>query len=161
MPSSAIHINGVDRSTAAPPEMRLLDVLRDTLELRGTRLGCGGGDCGACHVLVDGRSVASCITPLSAVAGCQVVTVEGLGADPVGACLRDAFIAEQAAQCGYCTSGLMIGAAALLRRQPNPDEADIRAALDAHLCRCGVHGRVVRAVQRAAQSAAPIAAGSP
>ena len=153
MPSCTIHVNGIDRSTDAPASMRLLDVVRDTLLLRGTRLGCGEGDCGACHVLVDGRSVASCITPWSAVAGCRVVTVEGLGADAVGTRLREAFIAEQAAQCGYCTSGLMIGAAALLRRQPNPDAADIRAALEGHLCRCGVHGRVVRAVLRAAQDA--------
>jgi nicotinate dehydrogenase subunit A len=152
MPTFAVTVNGTDCTIAEPAQTRLLDVLRDTLHLRGTRLGCGEGECGACHVLVDGRSMASCDTPLSAVAGCRVTTVEGLGADAIGVRLREAFVEEQAAQCGFCTSGLLIGAAALLRRQPQPDEADICAALDGHLCRCGAHRRVVRAVMRAARA---------
>ena len=146
MPAIGFVVNGTRHSLDADPNTPLLDVLRDELQLKGTRFGCGAGECGACQVLVDGRSTASCNTPLAAVEGREVTTVEGLDAS-----LREAFIVEQAAQCGYCSSGMLIGAAALLRCEPRPSEAQVRAALDGHLCRCGAHNRIVRAVQRAAQ----------
>jgi len=145
----ALGVNGSRHALQADPKTPLLDVLREMLRLKGTRLGCGEGECGACHVLVDGRSQASCTLTLEAVAGRQVTTVEGLDAG-----LREAFVAEQAAQCGYCSSGLLIAAAALLRERPAPTEAEVRAALDPHLCRCGAHPRVVRAVLRAARGGA-------
>jgi len=143
-------VNGVARELAAAPKTPLLDVLRDRLQLKGTRFGCGAGECGACQVLLDGRPVASCDTPLWAAQGHEITTVEGLGAPGMPAGLREAFVAEQAAQCGYCSSGMLIGAAALLRRLPKPSEAEVRQALDGHLCRCGAHNRIVRAVLRAA-----------
>lgn len=146
-------VNGVRRQLGDDGAVSLLHALRETLDLRGTRIGCGEGECGACQVLMDGRSVASCITPLAAAAGTTVVTAEGLGAEPCGRRLRDAFVDEQAAQCGYCTSGMLIGAAALLREQPQPSAAEVRRALDGHLCRCGAHPRIVRAVLRAAAGA--------
>ena len=146
MPAIGFVVNGTRHSLDADPNTPLLDVLRDELQLKGTRFGCGAGECGACQVLVDGRSTASCNTPLAAVEGREVTTVEGLDAS-----LREAFIVEQAAQCGYCSSGMLIGAAALLRCEPRPSEAQVRAALGGHLCRCGAHNRIVRAVQRAAQ----------
>lgn len=142
-------VNGVAHELDAEPKTPLLDVLRDELQLPGSRFGCGAGECGACRVLVDGRSQASCTLPMWAVEGVEVTTVEAL---PAG--LRQAFVDEQAAQCGYCSSGMLIGAAALLRRNPRPSEAEVRAALDEHLCRCGAHNRIVRAVLRAAQGAA-------
>jgi len=140
-------VNGMQHAVRADPKTSLLDVLRDVLDLKGTRFGCGAGECGACHVLVDGVSQASCNLPLWAVQGKALTTIEGL--PPA---LADAFVAEQALQCGYCGSGVLIAAAALLRRQPNPTDADVRSALDGHLCRCGAHNRIVRAVLRAAQS---------
>ena len=138
-------VNGIEHRFGADAPSRLIDVLRDELGLTGTRLGCGEGACGACHVLVDGRSVPACDTPLWAVDGKHVTTVEALPA-----ALRQAFAAEHAAQCGFCSSGLLVAAAALLRHTPRPTEAEVRAALDRHLCRCGAHPRVVRAVLRAA-----------
>jgi nicotinate dehydrogenase subunit A len=145
MATLQLRLNGETLTLDAPPGARLLDVLRDDLGLRGTRFGCGAGECGACHVLLDGRSVAACDTPMWAVEGHEVTTVEGLPA-----ALRLAFADEQAAQCGYCSSGMLIAAAALLRGNPRPDEAAVRQALDGHLCRCGAHNRIVRAVLRAA-----------
>jgi nicotinate dehydrogenase subunit A len=144
-----VSINGVEHALRAVPGSRLLDVLRDELGLKGTRLGCGANQCGACHVLVDGRSLAACDTPLWAVQGKAVTTVEGLDAR-----LRQAFVDEQAAQCGYCSSGMLVAAAALLRATPHPTEAEVRSALDGHLCRCGAHNRIVRAVLRAADGLA-------
>jgi nicotinate dehydrogenase subunit A len=143
-------VNGQAQALRAAPASRLLDVLRDDLGLVGTRFGCGANQCGACHVLLDGRSVAACDTPLWACEGHAVTTVEGLPAQ-----LRDAFAAEQAAQCGYCSSGMLIAAAALLREQPRPSDAQVRQALDGHLCRCGAHNRIVRAVLRAAAGTVP------
>lgn len=139
-----LRVNGTEHALSAAPGARLLDVLRDELGLLGTRFGCGSGECGACHVLLDGRSVPACDTPLWAAEGHDITTVEGLPPR-----LAQAFFEEQAAQCGYCASGMLVGAAALLRRVPRPDEATVRAALDGHLCRCGVHNRIVRAVLRA------------
>ena len=144
-------LNGRARSVDAEPGQTLLDLLRGTLALRGTRLGCGLGQCGACTVIVDGRALTSCDLPAEAVAGRSVTTVEGLGTRAAPHPLQTAFIEEQALQCGQCTSGLLMRAAALLERNPHPSEAEIRAALDGHLCRCGVHGRVLRAVAKAAR----------
>lgn len=144
-------LNGRARSVDAEPGQTLLDLLRGTLALRGTRLGCGLGQCGACTVIVDGRALTSCDLPAEAVAGRSVTTVEGLGTRAAPHRLQTAFIEEQALQCGQCTSGLLMRAAALLERNPHPSEAEIRAALDGHLCRCGVHGRVLRAVAKAAR----------
>ena len=150
---SWVSVNGVRRELRATPSTPLLEVLRDELQLVGTRLGCGEGECGACHVLLDGRSIASCTLPLQDVLGREVTTVEGLDGT-----LAEAFMAEQAAQCGYCGSGLLIAATALLRETPAPDETKVRAALDGHLCRCGTHPRVLRAVLRAAPGRAAQAA---
>jgi len=142
-----VRINGSMRELDAAPNARLLDVLRDDLGLRGTRFGCGANECGACHVLLDGRSVAACDTQMWAADGHEITTVEGLPA-----ALRQAFVDEQAAQCGYCSSGMLVSAAALLRRQPRPTDTQVREALDGHLCRCGAHNRIVRAVLRAASA---------
>ena len=147
METTRFTVNGTQHALQADPKTPLLDVLRDELGLKGTRFGCGAGECGACHVLIDGVSQASCNLPLWAVQGKAIITVEGL--PPA---LADAFVAEQALQCGYCGSGVLVGAAALLQRQPQPTDADVRSALDGHLCRCGAHNRIVRAVLRAAQS---------
>jgi nicotinate dehydrogenase subunit A len=145
MKTFPLNVNGHVHAVPAAPAARLLDVLRDDLGLVGTRFGCGANQCGACHVLLDGRSVAACDTPLWACEGHAVTTVEALPA-----ALREAFTAEQAAQCGYCSSGMLIAAAALLRVRPQPSEVEVRQALDGHLCRCGAHNRIVRAVLRAA-----------
>ena len=149
-----VTLNGAERVVRAPPNTPLVYVLRNDFGLKGTRLGCGANQCGACHVLVDGQSLPACDTPLWAVAGKQVVTVEGLGSPERAHRLQRAFIAEQAGQCGYCLSGIMISAAALLARTPDPTADEVRAALDRHLCRCGTHNRIVRAVLRAAKEAA-------
>ncbi|HKG84628.1 MAG TPA: (2Fe-2S)-binding protein [Beijerinckiaceae bacterium] len=155
MPGVRLRVNGVDRVVEADPETPLLSALRGPLGLMGTRFGCGLNQCGACNVLVDGRAVASCDLPLSAAAGKDVTTVEGLGSPEQPHTLQSAFIAEQAMQCGYCISGILISAAALLRRNPDPSEAEVRAALDRNLCRCGAHNRMIRAVLRAAKAGQP------
>ena len=138
----------------ADPDQTLLDVLRGRLGLTGPHFGCGAGECGACHVMVDGRAMASCDMPMWSVADKDVVTVEGLGTAEQPHPLQRAFIAEQAMQCGYCVSGILISAAALLKRNPSAEETEVRAALDRNLCRCGSHNRMVRAVLRAAAETA-------
>lgn len=148
----ALTINGHDCIVDVPADMRLLELLRNELGLLGARYGCGEGQCGACCVLVDGESVPSCTLPVAAVGGRPIVTIEGL-AEAVPPVVQDAFVAEGAMQCGYCTSGLVIAATALLAKTRSPSEDEIRAALDGHLCRCGVYGRVIRAVRRAAGGA--------
>jgi nicotinate dehydrogenase subunit A len=148
-----LRVNGAERSVEADPAASLLGVLRGQLGLTGTNFGCGANQCGACHVLIDGAAVASCDTPLWAAAGKDIVTVEGLGTPERPHPLQLAFLAEQAGQCGYCLPGILISAAALLRRNPDPSDADVRAALDRNLCRCGAHNRIVRAVLRAAKEA--------
>ena len=148
------HVNGIERTVAAEPSTPLLTVLRGPLELTGTRFGCGANQCGACNVLLDDHVVASCDTPLWAVTGKNVSTIEGLGTPEQPHPLQIAFMAEQAMQCGYCVSGILISAAALLRHNPDPTEAEVKAALDRNLCRCGAHNRMVRAVLRAAKTAA-------
>ncbi|HTO64761.1 MAG TPA: (2Fe-2S)-binding protein, partial [Bradyrhizobium sp.] len=132
----------------------LLDVLRAELGLTGPHFGCGAGECGACHVLLGNRAVASCDTPLWSVADKDVTTLEGLGTEQRPHPLQRAFIAEQAMQCGYCVSGILISAAALLKQNPSPTDMEVRAALDRNLCRCGSHNRMVRAVLRAAREMA-------
>lgn len=143
-------VNGTGRTLTAAPETMLLDVLRGELGLKAARFGCGEGLCGSCRVLVDGHAVASCNTPLWSVAGREVMTLEGLGSPEAPHPVQAALIAEQAAQCGYCISGIVVSAAALLAQTPDPDDAAIRAALDPNLCRCGAHNRILRAVRRAA-----------
>ncbi|HMA08959.1 MAG TPA: (2Fe-2S)-binding protein [Ramlibacter sp.] len=147
----AFTLNGRATSVAVDPDQTLLDVLRNTLALKATRMGCGLGQCGACTVIVDAHAVNSCDTPMWSVAGKNVITLEGLGTRASPHPLQTAFIEEQALQCGYCTSGILMAAAALLRRNPQPSESDIRQALEGNLCRCGVHNRVVRAVQKASE----------
>jgi nicotinate dehydrogenase subunit A len=139
---------------ADDPQMPLLYALRDDLGLHGPRFGCGLGQCGACTVHVDGRAARSCTVPLSKVAGARVVTLEGLAAPGRMHPLQQAFIDEQAVQCGYCINGMIMEAAALLRTNPHPTEEQVREALEANLCRCGTHLRIVRAVRRAAQAMA-------
>lgn len=147
-------VNGQVCEVAADASTTLLDVLRGELGLTGTHFGCGANQCGACNVLLEGHTVASCDTPLWAAAGKQVTTVEGLGTPERPHPLQRAFAAEQAMQCGYCASGILISAAALLKANPSPSEAQVRAALDRNLCRCGAHNRIVRAVLRAASESA-------
>ena len=148
--SFQLQVNGSERALQAEENTPLLYVLRNDCDLRGTRFGCGVGQCGACHVLLDGVSVPACDTPVWATEGKAVVTVEGLGGGTGLHPLQQAFIDEQAGQCGYCLSGILVSAAALLAQQPQPTEAEVRQALDKHLCRCGAHNRIVRGVLRAA-----------
>jgi nicotinate dehydrogenase subunit A len=143
-------LNGAPASVRVDPEQSLLDVLRNTLGLTASRLGCGLGQCGACTVILGDHAVTSCDTPMWSVAGKSVTTLEGLGTRSAPHPLQTAFIEEQALQCGYCTSGMLMRAAALLKRDPHPSEDDIKAALEGNLCRCGVQNRVVAAVKRAA-----------
>jgi nicotinate dehydrogenase subunit A len=143
-------VNGRACEVDAPDDAALVHVLRNDLGLKGTRFGCGSGDCGACFVLIDGRVAASCDTPLWSVAGKSVTTVEGLGTPDRPHALQRAFLAEQAGQCGYCLSGVEIAAVALLAANPHPTEEEVRAALAKNLCRCGAHNRMVRAILRAA-----------
>jgi nicotinate dehydrogenase subunit A len=147
-----LNVNGVSRSVTAEPDTPLLYVLRNDLELNGAKYGCGLSQCGACTVLVDGRAVRSCVTPISALETSEITTIEGLGSIAKPHALQQAFIEEQAAQCGYCTNGMIMSAKELLDRNPRPSEPDVRAALAANLCRCGTHNRIIRAVLRAAQA---------
>jgi nicotinate dehydrogenase subunit A len=144
-------VNGEPRQVDDDPDTPLLDVLRGSLGLRGARFGCGQGLCGACAVLVDGRTIISCETPLWSVAGTSVTTVEGLATDGRLHPVQQAVLDEQAGQCGFCLSGLVVRAAALLAEQPRPDEAAVAEALDRHLCRCGIQRRMIAAVVRAGE----------
>jgi len=148
--SVTLTVNGRRRTVPAAPETPLLYVLRNDLGLVGSRFGCGSGQCGACFVLVDGRAIASCDLPIWSVEGKQITTVEGLGTNGELHPVQKALIAEQAAQCGYCMSGIAVAAAALLSVNKRPSEKQVREALDKNLCRCGSHNRVVKAVMRAA-----------
>ncbi|WP_427024104.1 (2Fe-2S)-binding protein [Aureimonas ureilytica] len=141
-------VNGRRVETQADPAMPLLYLLRDDLALNGAKYGCGVGQCGSCAVLVDGRSTFSCLLPVAALEGREVVTLEGLGAGDKPGAVQAAFIAEQAAQCGYCIPGMIIAVEGLLRQTPSPGEPEIRAALEPHLCRCGTHARILRAALR-------------
>ena len=150
MPNIRFRLNGVETDIDADPETSVLAILRGTLGLTGPHFGCGAGECGACNVLVDDHAVTACDTPLWSVANKDVTTIEGLGNAQRPHPLQRAFVAEQALQCGYCVSGILMSAAALLKRNPDPSKAEIRAALDRNLCRCGSHNRMVRAILRAA-----------
>jgi aerobic-type carbon monoxide dehydrogenase small subunit (CoxS/CutS family) len=143
-------INGQRHEVASPPSLPLLSVLRVDLELTGTRYGCGKGQCGACYVIVDGRAVASCLMTVEQSSGSEITTIEGLADGGRLHPVQQAFVDEDAMQCGYCTSGMVISAATLLARDPEPDETSIRDALAGNLCRCGVYGPAIRAVHRAA-----------
>jgi nicotinate dehydrogenase subunit A len=150
--SAQLNVNGSARLVEADENTPLLYILRHDLGLKGTRFGCGAGQCGSCHVLIDGVSVPACDTPLWAAQGKTLITVEGMAQGAVPGRLQQAFIDEQAAQCGYCLPGILVTAQALLQRNPNPTEIDVKQALDQHLCRCGSHNRIVRAVLRAAKA---------
>ena len=145
-----LNVNGRDHQVDADPDTPLLYVLRNDLELNAAKFGCGLGQCGACTVIIDGKAVLSCVTPLALLEGRKVTTLEGLGTVETPAPIQRAFIEEQAAQCGYCINGMIMSAKALLDRNPKPSETDVRQALAANLCRCGTHNRIVRAVLRAA-----------
>jgi nicotinate dehydrogenase subunit A len=145
----SFRLNGKDVSTDAPEEADLLYVLLNDFKLNGAKLGCGRSQCGACTVLIDGEPIRSCVTPTKVVAGHEVTTIEGLLVDGRPSRLQQAFIDEQAAQCGYCIAGIIVEAHALLERNPNPTDADVRSALNGNLCRCGTHNRIVKAVLRA------------
>ena len=147
-----LKVNGRDHQVDADPDTPLLYVLRGDLQLNGAKFGCGLGQCGACTVTVDGKAVFSCLLPVAAAAGRRVVTVEGLGTAAAPGALQKAFEAEQAAQCGYCIAGMMMRAQALLQKNPKPTDEQIRAELEPHLCRCGTHMRILRAVRRAADA---------
>lgn len=148
----ALTVNGERREVDVPPNATLLSVLRDDLDLTGTRYGCGRGQCGACYVIADSRAVASCLLTADQAARMDITTVEGLSKGLELHPVQQAFVDLDAMQCGYCTSGMVISAAALLRRDPKPDETSIRDALAGNLCRCGVYGRAIRAIQRASSS---------
>ncbi len=143
-------VNGQVHALAVDPSMPLLYVLRDELGLHGAKYGCGLGQCGSCTVMLEGRAVPSCVVPLAAVGARAVRTVEGLGSAGRPGPVQQAFIDEQAAQCGYCIAGMVMQAQALLERNPRPTEAEIRAQLQPNLCRCGTHLRILAAVRRAA-----------
>ena len=154
MPTIRFKLNGTELSIDADPDQSLLSALRGTLGLRGAHFGCGAGECGACFVMVGDHAVSSCDTPLWSVADKEITTIEGLGTAERPHPLQRAFITEQAMQCGYCVPGILISAAALLRRNPSPTETEVRAALDRNLCRCASQNRMVRAVLRAASELA-------
>jgi nicotinate dehydrogenase subunit A len=148
-----LRVNGATRTVDADPDTPLLYVLRDDLGLHGPKFGCGLGQCGACTVHLEGDAVRSCSLPVSAVAGKKVTTLEGLGSSAKPHPLQQAFIDEQAVQCGYCINGMIMTSAALLKQNRNPSEQEIRAALAGNLCRCGTHQRITAAVRRAALAA--------
>lgn len=152
-------VNDQHRELAVDPDRSLLDVLRNDLGLRASHFGCGMGECGACMVLLDERPVPSCDTPMWAAENKRVRTSEGLGTRAGPHPIQSAFIDEQAVQCGYCTSGMLVSASALLQCHPRPGEAEIRAGLARNLCRCGTHPRVIRAIVRAAEALSPDAHG--
>jgi nicotinate dehydrogenase subunit A len=148
--SLVLNVNGAAREVAAEPETPLLYALRNDLKLKGTRFGCGLGQCGACTVIVDGKAVQSCDVPVSAVVGKSITTIEGIGTAAEPHPLQRAFIREQAAQCGYCLSGIIMTAKALLDAQPSASDDEIRQALKGNLCRCGTHTRILKAIRSAA-----------
>jgi nicotinate dehydrogenase subunit A len=154
MPIVRFQLNGSAVEVDADPDRSLLDILRGPLGLTGPHFGCGAGECGACHVMLGERAITSCDAPLWSVADKNVTTIEGLGTAAHPHPLQRAFIAEQAMQCGYCVAGILISAAALLKQNAKPTEAEVRAALDRNLCRCGSQNRMVRAVLRAAEEMA-------
>jgi nicotinate dehydrogenase subunit A len=149
-----LRVNGREHEVRAQPDTPLLYILRNDLKLKGARFGCGEGQCGACNVLFDGNAVQSCDTPLWSVPGHEITTIEGIGGTDAGGLhpVQQAFIDEQAIQCGYCIDGIIVSAVALLDRNPDPSDAQIAAALDRNLCRCGTHVRIFRAIRSAARA---------
>jgi nicotinate dehydrogenase subunit A len=156
MAEMRLTVNGQVHQVEADPDSPLLYILRNQLELNGPQFGCGLAQCGACTVLVDGKAVRSCQTPISAVGDREVVTLEGLGTEENPSPIQQAFIDEQAVQCGYCINGMIMTAHAFLDGNANPSAADIREALARNLCRCGTHVRIIRAVQRVVSEAAEV-----
>jgi nicotinate dehydrogenase subunit A len=150
--TASFTVNGKSVNLDIDPDTPLLEALRNDLELNGPKFGCGMAQCGACSVLVEGKSTRACVTPVSAVSGLNITTLEGLGSQEHPHPLQLAFIEEQAMQCGYCSNGMIISAAALLSNNPNPGNDEIRQALAGNLCRCGAHPRILRAIKRAAMS---------
>jgi len=146
-------VNGRPRTVTTDPERLLLDVLREDLQLTGAKYGCGEAQCGACTVLVDGKGVLACVTPVAKVEGRAILTIEGLAAGEALHPVQEAFLAENAFQCGYCTPGMIMATVALLRETPGPTDEQILAALGGHLCRCGGYPRILKAVRRAARAA--------
>lgn len=146
----ALKVNGALRTIPADVDTALLYVLRNDLALNGAKYGCGRAQCGACTVLVNGQPIRSCVTPVGSIGDMEIITLEGLASPGTLHPLQQAFIDEQAVQCGYCISGMIMAAKALLDRVRNPTESDVRAALSSHLCRCGTHSRIIKAVLRAA-----------
>ncbi len=152
-PTLSLTVNGKHASVTTDRERPLLDVLREDLQLTGTKYGCGEGQCGACTVLLDGQPVRSCITPVAKADGKEILTIEGLAAGDGLHPVQEAFLAEGAFQCGYCTPGMILATVALLRQTPDPTDADLVAALDGHLCRCCGYPAILKAVRRAAGQA--------
>ncbi len=157
----SLTVNGHVHQVDVDPNIPLLYVLRDELGLHGAKYGCGLGQCGACTVMIDGQAVFSCLTPAIVLEGRQIRTVEGLGTAAHPGPLQQAFIDEQAAQCGYCIAGMIMRAQALLERNPNPTESEIRGQMQTNLCRCGTHMRILAAIRRAAQTMAQAAPVKP
>ena len=149
--SLTLRINGKDHTIASEPETPLVYVLRNELKLKGAKMGCGLEQCGACAVLVDGKTELSCVSPVGSFEGRDIVTVEGLAQTETGRRVQDAFIEANAAQCGYCTAGLVVAVAGLLGQEAQPDREAAKSALDPHLCRCGSHPRVLRAIDIASR----------
>ncbi|MEQ8688719.1 MAG: (2Fe-2S)-binding protein [Imperialibacter sp.] len=153
MPQFTLHINGSQKTVDTEPDTPLLYVLRDDLALNGPKFGCGLAQCGSCMVLLDGRATTSCMLPVSSIGNTEITTLEGL-ADNNGKLhvVQEAFVKEQAAQCGYCLNGMVMAAVALVNKNPEPDDTAIREALQANLCRCGTHARIIKAVKLAAKT---------
>lgn len=147
-----LHVNGTRRQIDADPDRTLLSVLRDDLDLTGTKYGCGEGQCAACTVLIDGAAAKSCLIKVGTLAGKHITTIEGLAPNGKLHPVQDAFLAADAMQCGWCTPGMILCAVALLERNPHPSDADIVSGMNGHICRCGTYGRVVRAIQMASKN---------
>ncbi|HLY39757.1 MAG TPA: (2Fe-2S)-binding protein [Terracidiphilus sp.] len=154
MSEYVLHVNGAPQHVNAPPEETLLSVLRNRLDLTGTKYGCGEGQCGACTVLLDGEATRSCLTAVSAVGNAKIVTIEGLEHDGQLTSLQQAFLDEGAMQCGYCTSGMIMNATGLLQMKHHPTDAEIVDAMNGNICRCGTYPRILAAIKRAAGEAA-------
>jgi aerobic-type carbon monoxide dehydrogenase small subunit (CoxS/CutS family) len=154
MQAVELQINGTRRRVEAPADRSLLSVLRDELDLTGSKYGCGEGQCGACTVLIDGRAARSCLTPAATVVGKQVTTIEGLEQNGRLHPLQEAFMAVDAMQCGYCTAGMIMSGVGLLKKNPNPTEPEILRAMEGNVCRCGTYPRILEAIKAAAQKSA-------
>lgn len=153
MPNYTLNVNNVERSVNTDPDTPLLYVLRDYLELNGPKFGCGLTQCGSCMVLINGRASTTCMLPVSSIGQSKIITLEGLkGTAGKLHAVQEAFVKEQAAQCGYCLNGMVMAAVGLLNKNPNPNELEIKKALELNLCRCGAHSRIVRAIKVAANT---------